>query len=91
MLAFFVIADNVVGVGNEIAVAGEIGYAALVVIGAIAIAVVAAAEIMGRFAVSADIQPGVNVAFLPFEFAFLDNSVLAVLYHGAGATQRQTL
>ena len=79
MLAFFVIADNMVGVGNEIAVAREIGYALFVVIGAIAIAVVAATEIMGEGAVLADIRPSVNVAFLPFEFAFLDNTVLDIV------------
>ena len=47
MFALFIVADNVVVIGNEIAVAREVGYALFIVIGSVAVAVVTAAEIMG--------------------------------------------
>ena len=60
--AFFVIADNVVGIGNEIAVGREIRHALPVVIGLAAVAVAARAEIMGAVLFWLTCRPGVNNA-----------------------------
>ena len=63
MVAFAVVADDVVVVGNQIAEASGVGDALLVVVGAAAVIVIPAADIIGRGAVLAVHLPGVNIAF----------------------------
>ena len=79
MVAFAVVADDVVVVGNQIAEASGVGDALLVVVGAVAVIVIRAADIIGRGAVFAVHLPGVNIAFLPFHPTLLDDAVLDVV------------